>query len=329
MNSCPKTIYQAPKTSAQKRINRSWWSYAYGAKIHSQFSTQHTSLVGRYKYDSWGKVVKISGANGENLSGDPNHIMNINPFRYRGYYYDRETGFYYLQTRYYDPEVKRFINADGLISNGTGVQGYNMYAYCDNNPVNMKDSEGMRPIEGDSVSNPGIFTPPNWYENAPPPAPAPVPTPVTTAPKNASESQISQISSGFTATGGDYDGVNGQQCVDLTYWYVKNMTGWTYGHGHGKDVVANLIGHENNLGLILWDEANGPPPPWSIFSTPGNTYDYGANGAWQGHTGIIVAVNGNTLTILDTYKTYNVDGSRVNRKDYQWVPGKATFVYVG
>jgi RHS repeat-associated protein len=68
--------------------------------------------------------------------------MNLNPFRYRGYYYDRETGFYYLQSRYYDPETGRFLNADGLISTGTGVAGYNMYAYCNNNPVNYIDPSG-------------------------------------------------------------------------------------------------------------------------------------------------------------------------------------------
>jgi len=60
----------------------------------------------------------------------------------RGYYYDNETGFYYLQSRYYDPEVMRFINADGLVSTGQGVVGYNMYVYCNNNPMNMRDSEG-------------------------------------------------------------------------------------------------------------------------------------------------------------------------------------------
>jgi len=77
------------------------------------------------------------------ISYYPDHIMNINPFRYRGYYFDRETGFYFLQSRYYDPEAKRFINADGLVSTGQGVTGYNMFAYCNNNPVNRVDPSGM------------------------------------------------------------------------------------------------------------------------------------------------------------------------------------------
>ena len=69
-----------------------------------------------------------------------------NPFRYRGYYYDTETGYYYLNSRYYDPVTGRFLNADNAVS-GTGesVQGYNLYAYCFNNPVNMDDRTGNWP----------------------------------------------------------------------------------------------------------------------------------------------------------------------------------------
>ena len=62
--------------------------------------------------------------------------------RYRGYYYDTETGLYYLQSRYYDPVVKRFINADSYSSTGQGFLGYNMFAYCGNNPSVSEDSYG-------------------------------------------------------------------------------------------------------------------------------------------------------------------------------------------
>ena len=68
---------------------------------------------------------------------------NGNPIRYRGYYYDAETGFYYVSSRYYDPEIGRFINADGYVSTGQGVFGYNMFAYCGNDPVNRKDPTGQ------------------------------------------------------------------------------------------------------------------------------------------------------------------------------------------
>ena len=94
-----------------------------------------------YTYDAWGKILSVTDGSGSAVS-DASHIANVNPIRYRGYYYDVETGFYYLQSRYYDPEVGRFINADGLVSTGQGLLGYNMYAYCGNNPVNRKDDGG-------------------------------------------------------------------------------------------------------------------------------------------------------------------------------------------
>ena len=69
-------------------------------------------------------------------------IGKINPFRYRGYYYDSETGLYYLNSRYYDPVIGRFINADGLVVAGSGMLSGNMYLYCQNNPVCCVDPTG-------------------------------------------------------------------------------------------------------------------------------------------------------------------------------------------
>jgi RHS repeat-associated protein len=65
-----------------------------------------------------------------------------NPLRYRGYVYDTETGLYYLQSRYYDPEICRFINADGYASTGQGLLGGNAFAYCENEPVKRDDARG-------------------------------------------------------------------------------------------------------------------------------------------------------------------------------------------
>ena len=69
-------------------------------------------------------------------------LGELNPLRYRSYVYDSETGYYYLQSRYYDPEIGRFINADAFASTAQGLTGNNMFAYCGNNPVVRKDSTG-------------------------------------------------------------------------------------------------------------------------------------------------------------------------------------------
>ena len=73
---------------------------------------------------------------------DASHIANVNPIRYRGYFYDTETKLYYCNSRYYDPQVKRFINADVYVSTGQGFNGFNMFAYCGNNPVVHGDQSG-------------------------------------------------------------------------------------------------------------------------------------------------------------------------------------------
>ena len=94
------------------------------------------SRVATYTYDVWGLPEFISD----------NALATLNPLRYRGYFYDDETGFYLTGTRYYDPEIGRFINADGEISDvGGNILGYNLFAYCFNNPVNMDDPTGQWP----------------------------------------------------------------------------------------------------------------------------------------------------------------------------------------
>ena len=92
-------------------------------------------VVVTYEYDPWGNILSTSGSLASTLGAD-------NPFRYRGYYYDNESGLYYLQTRYYDAAVGRFINADGFTSTGQGFLGNNMYAYCLNNPISYTDPSG-------------------------------------------------------------------------------------------------------------------------------------------------------------------------------------------
>ena len=90
--------------------------------------------VAAYDYDPYGKILSATGS-----------MAEVNPLRYRGYYYDSETGFYYLQSRYYDPEICRFINADlpeyTVFAAGT-LAGANLFAYCQNNPIAFADFNG-------------------------------------------------------------------------------------------------------------------------------------------------------------------------------------------
>ena len=97
--------------------------------------------VVNYSYNSWGKLLGITGSMAESLGED-------NPYRYKGYYYDEETGMYYLKSRYYDPEICRFNSADAatvMIDSPMSLADKNLYAYCDNDPVNKKDESGALP----------------------------------------------------------------------------------------------------------------------------------------------------------------------------------------
>ena len=99
------------------------------------------SIIVQYKYDAWGNHAVLD-ANGADIS-DAAHIGKLNPYRYRGYYYDTETGLYYLKSRYYDPEVCRFITIDDIAYlDPETVNGLNLYAYCGNNPAMNVDPEG-------------------------------------------------------------------------------------------------------------------------------------------------------------------------------------------
>ncbi|MCQ4114244.1 RHS repeat-associated core domain-containing protein [Ruminococcus sp. zg-921] len=98
-------------------------------------------LKAKYTYDAWGNVTAIKDSNGNAIT-DPNHVGNLNPFRYRGYYMDTETGMYYLMSRYYDPVTHRFLNADDRIDGSTGILGSNVFAYCNNNPIINYDPNG-------------------------------------------------------------------------------------------------------------------------------------------------------------------------------------------
>ena len=121
-------------------LNYNGTDYYYGRNMQGDILYIYNTsgeAVTTYAYDAWGSIVSQTGT----LSST---VGEANPFRYRGYYLDSETGLYYLQSRYYDAAVGRFLNADATEYGGTGIViiTYNLFAYCGNNPVNYIDDDG-------------------------------------------------------------------------------------------------------------------------------------------------------------------------------------------
>ena len=118
--------------------NNNFYYYIYNVQgdVIALADASTGKLVVTYTYDAWGKLIELKDTTA-------NSVGTQNPFRYRGYYYDTETGLYYLQSRYYDPEVGRFINADAFASTDiSGVLSTNMFAYCENRPTIGSDPTG-------------------------------------------------------------------------------------------------------------------------------------------------------------------------------------------
>ncbi len=131
-----------------------------GVPYTMEYRAGDTSTLYRYVTDAFGKITGLLDPDGNYAARyvydgygncetrmawtdmPDSTVASLNPFRYNGYYYDSETGLYYCNSRYYDAENCRFINVDGYVSTGTGNMGYNMYAYCGNDPVNREDLSG-------------------------------------------------------------------------------------------------------------------------------------------------------------------------------------------
>ena len=116
-----------------------WFEKNMQGDIVAVYNESGTKLVS-YTYDAWGSFSRTYHNDGQNTAAANN------PFTYRGYYYDYDLKFYYLNSRYYDPYVGRFINSDSLIAGNSGsIHGHNLFVYCFNNPISLTDSEGGWP----------------------------------------------------------------------------------------------------------------------------------------------------------------------------------------
>ena len=113
--------------------------------VNNGITEENGNFIAQYLYDEWGNLLYIDSDDRDDTAVHLT-VAEANPLRYRGYYYDAETGYYYLQSRYYDSEICRFINADAveiaLLSKNTNA-GTNLSAYCNNNPVNNSDRNGF------------------------------------------------------------------------------------------------------------------------------------------------------------------------------------------
>ncbi len=103
--------------------------------VEKVLNVETGAVLASYTYDAWGNVLTAAEA-----------MAGINPIRYRGYYFDIETNLFYLQSRYYDSQIGRFINADAMIEGGL-TTGINTFAYCFSNPVKSSDPKGFRQTE--------------------------------------------------------------------------------------------------------------------------------------------------------------------------------------
>ena len=113
-------------------------AYAYVKSLQGDIVAildENGNAVVSYGYDAWGAPLWCTGELAETLG-------KVQPFRYRGYVFDEETGLYYLRSRYYNPRWGRFVNADVLIGAGK-LLSHNLFAYCDNVPVSFSDKHGQ------------------------------------------------------------------------------------------------------------------------------------------------------------------------------------------
>lgn len=162
-NGAPIGMQYRNSTYAQNKFDVYWFDKNVQGDIVAVFNETGTKLIS-YCYDAWGNFTTTYHNNGENTGAI------YNPFHYRGYYFDNILGFYYLNSRYYDSNTGRFINADTVLD-PQSIIGNNIFAYCLNNPINMIDSSGMAALAlagggavaaGWAIGGSNIWNPVGW-----------------------------------------------------------------------------------------------------------------------------------------------------------------------
>ena len=145
---CIRDSYDAAGQLVGFIVNGSTYYYVYNTQgdIIKILDGDMQEVV-EYKYDTWGRVVGMEGSDYGKWVG------SLNPFMYRGYYYDDETGMYYLKTRYYNPEWGRFLNADISLLSNLKNNIHNLYAYASNHPVVLtrcvSETDIVKVVEGE------------------------------------------------------------------------------------------------------------------------------------------------------------------------------------
>lgn len=242
------TLYFAYGSSGPVAVTYNGTTYYYATNIQGDIIAILDSTgaaVVTYTYDAWGNILSTSGTLATTLG-------TANPLRYRGYVYDPETGLYYLQSRYYNPEWGRFTNADSLVSTGQGVLGNNMYAYCRNNPVRRVDVSGMLDFEcNNDNENLASGERDDWANNGA---------------KSTTDNSNANVRTYQAPRGGG--GVSSSVTVGTTTV--------TFGHGGGHMGGNNIADIEN---FIANDVVNQPPSTSQVthrcVEYNGQTLNYG------------------------------------------------------
>ena len=213
-----------------------------GYKVMLEYTSTYPNLLTKveysdsaytgYAYDAWGKVLAVTDKDGNAIT-DADHMANINPIRYRGYYYDTETGWYYLNARYYDPNVRRFINSDN-IAGEIGAIGFNVFSYCHNDPVNRIDTNGNFDWRDELLYCPSRQPGGGYVPSKP------------AAPIDDSAKTPPDIVNPYTSTGA------GQ---DKNYYQKETYTNKTAVDADAAQELANSIAIQNRINAIKDDAA--------------------------------------------------------------------------